>query len=394
MGNNTKYYIYSVLWNIIIITTGGAVIQSFLLEIGMQEESVNILLSVMQLVQIFTILLFPKKSDHLKDIIKVGAYLHLLDAPLVAFLLFLACYRFTNLNAAYLILLAVGSIYSLSVGIYSILSYKLPYHIMNIGDYGKLLSQAGVLIGIFCTAFSVLLSFLQNTIGYFPAMRLTYVVILFLLSLFIYVARTFKRVDNVHAFPSKTTIPTSLFRYAPFVKLLIPNLLRGFSLGIANMAVTIGYYVGLLDGKTAGIIVIITNVITIAGGFVYSRFFVKANEKLVILICSIGLCLSLPLMVINLSCFFILYAVAYFFVVVINYAIPIVVTKIIDYDIAGQYSAGRMLLTTAGTSAAGFLCVILFKSIGVIPTLILSGLMQLASGFGYFQYLKNNTKTL
>jgi hypothetical protein len=64
------------------------------------------------------------------------------------------------------------------------------------------------------------------------------------------------------------------------------------------------------------------------------------------------------------------------------------VTKIADYDIIGQYSAGRMLLNTLGTSIAGFVCIWLFDRIGVVATMAMSGGLQLFSGVGYYVYLK------
>ena len=60
-----------------------------------------------------------------------------------------------------------------------------------------------------------------------------------------------------------------------------------------------------------------------------------------------------------------------------------------DYKIAGQYSSGRMLLNTLGVSLAGFVSIPMFRAIGVVPTLVIAGAMQVISGTGYFMVLRN-----
>ena len=73
---------------------------------------------------------------------------------------------------------------------------------------------------------------------------------------------------------------------------------------------------------------------------------------------------------------------------VVNYAVPAAVVKFVDYDVAGQYNAGRMILHTLGISLAGFVCVAMFELFGPLLTLIFSGCCQLFSGLGYYMFLK------
>ena len=89
----------------------------------------------------------------------------------------------------------------------------------------------------------------------------------------------------------------------------------------------------------------------------------------------------------NTAVFIAFYGVAYFFLHLINTAVPIVIVKIVDYDVIGQYSGWRMLLHTLGISISGFVCIPLFNLIGVIPTMVLSGGTQLISGIAYHIHL-------
>ena len=109
------------------------------------------------------------------------------------------------------------------------------------------------------------------------------------------------------------------------------------------------------------------------------------RDKNIIFICSVVIAALLPFLTFAGTEFFLaVYTVIYLFLIILNNAVPVTVTKIIDYKVAGQYSAGRMLLNTLGTSVAGFVCVPMFESLGVVMTLTLAGLAQILSGIGYY----------
>lgn len=383
MNNIRKFYIYSVLWSIITLVTSGSVAQTFLLEYGFSEENVTVFVSVMQIVQVLTIFLFSKGSDGVRSVVKTMASVHILDVPLCLFLLALCFLTFTDLSAVYTVLLLVGGIYSISVGINNVLVYKLPYHIMDMKYYGRYISISSALIGIVAVAFSIVSHLAQSAFGFAPAMKGIYILTVVVWTVFLFI--TFSMKEEKVKLPEKTKEKINLFKYRPFITLVLPNVLRGFCLGIVSMAITIGYYTELIDGVSANYVIIITNALTILGSFAFSKIARYMRDKNIILICSIVLAVLLPLLtVFGTGVFLVVYAVVYFFLIILNNIVPVTVTKIIDYKVAGQYSAGRMLLNTLGTSLAGFLCVPMFKVIGVIPTLAISGGMQLVSGIGYY----------
>lgn len=383
MNNIRKFYIYSVLWSIITLVTSGSVAQTFLLEYGFSEENVTVFVSVMQIVQVLTIFLFSKGSDGVRSVVKTMASVHILDVPLCLFLLVLCFLTFTDLSPVYTVLLLVGGIYSISVGINNVLVYKLPYHIMDMKYYGRYISISSALIGIVAVAFSIVSHLAQSAFGFAPAMKGIYILTVVVWAVFLFI--TFSMKEEKVKLPEKTKEKINLFKYRPFITLVLPNVLRGFCLGIVSMAITIGYYTELIDGVSANYVIIITNTLTILGSFAFSKIARYMRDKNIILICSIVLAVLLPLLtVLGTGVFLVVYAVVYFFLIVLNNIVPVTVTKIIDYKVAGQYSAGRMLLNTLGTSLAGFLCVPMFKAIGVIPTLAISGGMQLVSGIGYY----------
>ncbi len=383
MNNIRKFYIYSVLWSIITLVTSGSVAQTFLLEYGFSEENVTVFVSVMQIVQVLTIFLFSKGSDSVRSVVKTMAGVHFLDVPLCLFLLALCFWVFTDLSIIYIVLLVVGGIYSISVGINNVLVYKLPYHIMDMKYYGRYISISSALIGIVAVIFSIVSHFAQSAFGFAPTMKGIYILTIVIWAVFLFT--TFSMKEEKVKMPEKTKEKINLFKYKPFITLILPNVMRGFCLGIVSMAITIGYYTELIDGVSANYVIIITNALTILGSFAFSKIARYVRDKNIILLCSIVLAVLLPfLTVFGTGVFLVVYAVIYFFLIILNNIVPVTVTKIIDYKVAGQYSAGRMLLNTLGTSLAGFLCVPMFKAFGVIPTLAISGGMQLVSGIGYY----------
>lgn len=383
MNNIRKFYIYSILWSIIVLVTSGSVAQTFLLEYGFTEENVTVFVSVMQIVQVLTIFLFSKGSDSVRSVVKTMAGSHILDVPLCLFLLALCFWTFTDLSAVYIVLLVVGGIYSISVGINNVLVYKLPYHIMDMNYYGKYISISSALIGVVSVIFSIVSHFAQTAFGFMPAMCGIYVMTLLIWGFFLFTTYSMK--EQPVKLPEKAKEKINLFRYKPFMLLVLPNVFRGFCLGIVSMAITIGYFTELIGGASANYVIIITNALTILGSFAFSKIARYMRDKNIILICSVVLAVLLPFLTIwNTGFFLVVYAVIYFFLIILNNIVPVTVTKIIDYKVAGQYSAGRMLLNTLGTSLAGFVCVPMFRSLGVIPTLAISGGLQLLSGLGYY----------
>ena len=280
-----------------------------------------------------------------------------------------------------------GIISNISFGLNNVLAYKFPYHVIDMKDYGKIVAYSGIIVGIISTLITLLLSFAQKNFGYFDVMKIAYIFVLILICAYLAVTNSFKSVyDEKKQADGKAKI--SILKYKPFTYLVIPNILRGFSLGMINTVVTVGYYIELIDSYSASILIVITNVGNVLGSFVYSRVTNRINEKNILLTTSIAFSVLMPLIVAgNTFTFLLFYAFAYFVVIIINYSIPVAVTRICDYRVMGQYSAGRMLINTLGTSLAGFLCIPMINLFGALVTMTMAGLFQLIAGIGYYIYI-------
>ena len=382
-----KYFIANIAWSLIALVVSGSMAQTFLMEYGLSEEKVTSLFSVMQMAQVLTIFFFSKYSDNLKSILKTLVKTHLLDIPICLFFIILCMGYLQSKNIAFIILLVVGCIFSVSAGINNVLAYKLPYKIMDMQYYGKICAISGTLVGIVSVVFGMLSQKLQSVMGYMASMK--YILFSILMCIVIYLVSTVTMKENAEVDYTETTEKTNILKYRLFTVLIIPNVLRGFCAGMVGMAITIGYFTGLIDGSTANYVIIITNIMHIVSSFAFAKISQTIPDKYVILGTSLLVAVLLSMMTLsNTTVFLIIYTVLYFFYNVLNNAVPVTVAKIVDYKIAGQYSSGRMLLNTLGVSIAGFVAIPMFKAIGVVPTLVIAGVMQVLSGVGYYWVLK------
>ena len=84
--------------------------------------------------------------------------------------------------------------------------------------------------------------------------------------------------------------------------------------------------------------------------------------------------------------FLIVYFTVYLFYNFVNYAVPVLVARNIDYGCIGQYSAWRMALHTVGTAIGSALVPVLHQIIGGVVCLIVCGVLLLICGVCYYRF--------
>lgn len=391
--NILKFYIQNIVIFVMSVVLGGAILQTVLIEYGMAESTVNIYCSVMQVVQMLVMLMISPRVDRIKNVIGAVAYSILPSLPLTVFVCMLCIFNNISVAMVTILVFAFGLLYNFSQGINQILSYKLPYHIIDMSQYGKILAISGVIGGIVTFVFSTIMSYFQTNSDYFDVIIWCFVITFGLVIVYFVSGITMKENMNTDIEPDKKE-KINLFTYRPFYVLALPNLMRGFCLGIINLSVTIGYYEGVIGASSATALVVITNAITILSCSVYSPISKKIGECWMILVASIVVFVSMPMMFVQNSTAFYLgfYAVAYFFIIIINYAVPIAVYRVVDYDVIGQYNAWRLLTNALGIAIAGFVCTPMLDFFGPVLTMIISAGMQLVSGTVYFLYVRKIEK--
>ncbi len=391
--NEILYFFGTLFYQVSFLLIGGAYLQTFMLESGIEEQSVQNFVSSMQIIQIIMMVIFSKKIENVKNVIHTSTLLRFLQLLMFIPMLYLCFSGTLEILNKYIIIFVFGIVFNIVLGLYNVLSYKLPYHIMDIKRYGFVLSSSEGIAGIGTFVFSLIVSYFLKQGEYFLVMTVVYVSGAICLIVSGIIMTGYKQVGSFLEYKTETK-KINLFKYKPFYYLIIPNLLRGYCFGIFNIAVSIGYYFGILDKLTAGYLVVITTAVSIISSFLYSLLSVKNIEKEVILFSSVIVAVSLPLMLVgkNITAFLLFYFIGFLALNMINISVPVFITKFVDYEVIGQYTALRMMLHTLGISLAGFSCTYLFNFIGGVPSMLVFGIMQFLSGLAYYNCIKIKNK--
>ena len=394
-SNEWKLYISDALYQAVLLIAVGPLLQTFMLEMGMAADVVSRTVSVFQVVQGSIMLLCASLVEKIKNVTKACAVLALNPLCLLLVMIFFSITGAKNaLPGAYIAVLAGGCITNVLLGLYNVLTYKRPYHIMDMREYGRITANGSVIIGIFGMALSFLMTFCLGTFSYFHVICGFSVGGTILLICASFVAFSFHEMESSENYTKPQQKKINLFRYKPFYILFVPNLLRGIAAGVFGVAVTIGYYFDILNSMTSSFMNVAVYVGTILSGILYVRIAKKWNNGKITLVFTILSAISLPIMLLGKSTvvFLVAYMLSYLFIQLFSTAIPVSVSEFVDYQVMGRYTAWRMMLQTVGVAIGGFLVPILLAHIGGIPTLLFAGGLNVLTGVGYYCYLKSIKK--
>lgn len=390
-SNEIKYYIANPIHACGFALVGtGSIIQGFLLKSGVTDEKVTTFVSVMLIVQMLIMTVSSKAVENMKGIIKVSALLPLLHIPLLVTMLYF-CFIKGTADTVYVCVLAAGILASAAYGLHGVLSYKLPYKIMNIKEYGRILGVSGVFLGLFTTLFSFVINyFTSEKYDYFSSMVFFFAFGIAMFVLNAFVASSFREVDdnNIGTGKSEKDKKINIFSYKPFYILLAPNIMRGFHTGVWGVILVIGNSDGIIGGESGALLSALLQLALMIGCFIYSRIASKVEDGRLIFFSSLATAMLAPLMLVgkNATIFFIMYLIVSLCKNFIDYGVPTAVTKIVNYRYIGQYSAWRMVLHTLGWALGGVAVPYMMKLFGAYGTLIIAGALQAVSGFVYFWY--------
>ena len=331
--------------------------------------------------------LASKAVENMKNMIRVSAILPLLHIPLLASLIFF-CRIPSDPSIVYGVVLGTGLVAAASYGLHGVLSYKLPYKIMDIKEYGRILGVSGVFLGLASTLFSFIITyFTSEKYSYLEVMTLFFAsgIVLFVLNLI--VAGSYTEVEDLSK-SNDSNEKINIFKYKPFYILLAPNLFRGFHTGVWAVILVIGSSSGIIGGESGALLSGLLQLALMIGCFIYSRIATKIDDGTLIFTASLATAIGAPLMLAgkNPTVFFGVYLLVSLFKNFIDYGVPTAVTKIVDYRCIGQYSAWRMVLHTLGTALGGIAVPYLMSFFGAVGTLIFAGALQAMSGAVYFWY--------
>ncbi len=368
----------------------GSVIQAFLLENGLSEAMVTSYLSVVQIVQVSVMLVLSLIIDKIKNVLRVFAWSQVLQLSLFLSLVFLCLAGGVDITFKYILVFSTGIITNIIQAVYNVVCYKAPYHIIDMTNYAKITGTLGVIVGLSGIVVSAIMSFMTYRMDYNAAMLCFFIfgVICMLTSFSLSMRFTPVKPKTHHSHGEVKKV--SLLKYKPFYLLILPNITRGFCLGILSVSMTIGFSMGITDKSSGAVLTLILQIAAVISCLIFTFIAKRNNDGLIILVSTVMLAISMPAMLIgkSLSVFYVMYFFANFFISFINNTVPVAITKVVDYEYIGQYSSWRMLLHTFGVALSNAVVTPLMSAVGGMGLIFIAVACQLFSGVAYFIFLK------
>lgn len=334
----------------------GSLIQLFLTNRGVSAYYVGLFSTLVSIITVAGMMLCSYLSEKLPKPLKQYRWLNFLQMAV-----YLAMIPIAYFTLPPIVLFLVLSLVACSITFLSswsgILGYKIPYMTIPFDSYGSYTAVSGAVTGIVGVVSSFMFSaVISNQIG-----GNSYLVCICISSVLLltswFCTYRLQPVNKVYDAPSHNTMSVKklleVFRMPLFKKFLVPNTLRGITIGITNSIALIALYMGLTEGQASMIPIIC------ALGYVIASFLFHFLSKYMPLptVAIIGSILVFAIISLphdNCSVFLTVFLVAYVGRVIVDYAIPVMLIRVVPADIAGIYNAGRNILLNLSSTVSVF----------------------------------------
>lgn len=334
----------------------GSLIQLFLTNRGVSAYYVGLFSTLVSIITVVGMMLCSYLSEKLPKPLKQYQWLYFLQTAVYLAMIPIGCFTMTPM-ALFLVLSLVACSITFLSSWSGILGYKIPYMTIPFDAYGTYTAASGAITGIVGVvssfAFSAIIN--RNLGGNSYLVCICITSLLMLLSW--YCTQRMKPVNDVYDAPSHNTMSVKklleVFRMPLFKHFLVPNTLRGITIGVTNSIALIALYMGLTEGQASMLPIIC------ALGYVLASFLFHFLSKYMPLpvVAIIGSLLvfvmvSLPHDMPNV--FLTVFLIAYVGRVLVDYAIPVMLIRVVPADIAGIYNAGRNILLNISSTVSVF----------------------------------------
>ena len=395
MSNIKKYCIYTTMYNVGFTFCTGAIMQTFLLQVGFSADRVYVLNSLMQIMQVAMMLVLTFLSGKIKRV-KLVTSISCLSLSLLTAVFLIGAINPELIKHGYVIaVFIVSGVSYVGVGLYTILSYCLPYYTIDMKDYGKMTGISVAIAGGVSFLVSLVYSILLSKFSYMKTTATFFVIaiICFILTGIVCASMRARAVE-INREDREANDVMAVFKNKNTYVLLIPNFARGLSIGIFNVIATIAISTSILNETTSSYVNLILQIATFMGNVFFAFAYKKRSTKNLLLLATLGACISFPfsleLGVIGFFCFF---AMASFFRFVMDTAIPVIITEIIPKQQIGPYTSIRMLIFTGAQAVATLLISPLENAIGYTGVLIFAAVMLFICGVTYYAVAKSVKQT-
>ena len=380
--HNKLYFILATaVRTVALLCVTGPIMQTFLASLGFSSRWIYIHTSLVQAVNILTISLCSTWADR-GSVIKRTALVELPYALLYLLYIPLCLWKSPSL-ASFLMLTGICILQSISIALWTICEYKLPYFIFTPKEYGSVLSIGGVVGGLISLGTGIVITWLSARMSYASLMLWSCVLSMALMLLCALLHFSLKPVANAPQVTSngerKKMNQLEVFRHPLFYRMIPANLMRGFGYGTTTIFAAIALDLGF-DQSVSTALVSAQSIAALIGCSLVGVGLSFLPARCVTLAGSLTFAL-IPLMLIpNKYLFLVLFAIVYLGRTLVDYSVPALLRAAIPVNLAGPYNAWRMLLHNGGTLIATTIAAF----IPVSWLLVLTVVFQLFSGLHYF----------
>lgn len=399
MDNDKRYYLRGTATSVATLAlNSGVLFQAFLQSRHVPTSQIGAYVSVTGIAQAASMLLCAGLVDRIADVRRASALLYLPNILFIAAMLPLSLIHSASPLLVFWMAVCFSAVTRLAAGVRDMLDYRLPYLIIPISDYARLTSTDGAIAGFAGIAVSAGISAALRRFDSAPVMSAMFIAALLL---FLFAAWETNRFQVLPDAPKPNPVrkdQTSLrqmMRMPSFYLLILPNLLRGCSTGVMAMAAILGVEALGLSAEATAAASAVTTAGSVAGSMLYA--FLARRRLRTRNACAFGsllMLVSAPLMLAGriYPLFLVMLFLANVGILVVNYAVPVMVTEFVPYDVVGRYTALRMSLTTGGSAFASFLLGKLAGSVSPVLLLSFAGTLQALSGAVYWWFSKHQDK--
>lgn len=390
MSNYIKYYIYTALYAVAMMFCSGSILQTFMLESGFTENQVYLYNALIQGAQVLVMICAIFFSNKIKDTKKVVSYAILSLILLIVALFFVSANREGNFVISMAVLFSVSFAVYIVIGLQNVESYKLPYQVMDMENYGGAVSISTAISGVLTFLLSLLYTFVISKVEFFTAYNFFLIGSVLMLIAASITCLNMKDVENKQVIQSHSADSTGIFKNKNMYILLLPNFFRGITFGIVSLMTVIGFSKNLLDAQSSTYMNVALQVATLGGNLCYALLYKKFSSNKLLLISTFIMSAILPLSIVGDSSvtFIVGYFLVQFFLIIVNTAIPVVITEFVPYEQMGSFTAIRLAVYTLGSTVASLILSSLIQWMGYLWLLILAAILQVICGVAYYWVAK------
>ena len=284
----------------------------------------------------------------------------------------------------WLLVTGVASVQIILAAVKSVLDYKMLYQIIDIERYGAVASMTGVSIGLFGMAYSWFFARMLALLSFQTAFLAGFASAMALVLLAYYCNRKMRVIHDpfVSAAQAKPGVKAKLglilavLRQPEFRVFVVPNTLRGVTIGILNSLVLVALELGV-SAETAANLAMVGSLGYLLASLAYNALSRAILPKYLGLAGAVLLCAVVLLPFSGTGKLFLFVAMlGYMGRTLVDYAVPSMVFQLIDPAVSGVYNAWRTVLFSIAAAGMSYLVGAL---LGKIPTVLL--LILCASGY-------------